>query len=72
MGNAPELSFRGAKRRGNLGKALPAHKKASAKQESFTGTFFRQNVFDISGKGGYNKDVETRTVATIIKHLSGL
>ena len=39
MANAPELSFRGAKRRGNLGKALPAHKKAPAKQKSFTGTF---------------------------------
>ena len=31
---------------------------------------FRQNVFDISGTGGYNKDVETPTVATNIEQLS--
>ena len=30
---------------------------------------FRQNVFDISGTGGYNKDVETPTVATTINYL---
>ena len=42
------------------------------KQLPCTTPDFRQNVFDISGAGGYNKDVETQTVATIIKHLSRL
>ena len=34
------------------------------KRKPFHRDSFCQNVFDISGKGGYNKDVETRTVAT--------
>ena len=36
------------------------------KRKPFHRDSFCQNVFDISGKGGYNKDVETRTVATTI------
>ena len=52
------------------GPAVPS--PTARKQLPCTTPDFRQNVFDISGAGGYNKDVETRTVATIIKHLSGL
>ena len=50
----------------------PDHKKPRRKRKTFYRDIFRQNVFDISAASGYNKDVETRTVATIIKHLSGL
>ena len=39
------------------------------KQLPCTTPDFRQNVFDISGAGGYNKDVETQTVATNITYL---
>ena len=39
------------------------------KQLRCTTPDFRQNVFDISGAGGYNKDVETQTVATNITYL---
>ena len=39
------------------------------KQLPCTTQDFRQNVFDISGAGGYNKDVETQTVATNITYL---
>ena len=39
------------------------------KQLPCTTPDFRQNVFDISGAGGYNKDVETQTVATNITFL---
>ena len=39
------------------------------KRKPFHRDSFCQNVFDISGKGGYNKDVETQTVATNITYL---
>ena len=69
----PDLSLRGGRRptwesRGTC----PDHKKPRRKRKTFYRDIFRQNVFDISAASGYNKDVETRTVATIIKHLSGL
>ena len=39
------------------------------KRKPFHRDSFCQNVFDISGAGGYNKDVETQTVATNITYL---
>ena len=82
----PSLSLQGGRRptwrpeREARGSALgvqsrgtcPDHKKPRRKRKTFYRDIFRQNVFDISAASGYNKDVETRTVATIIKHLSGL
>ena len=67
---SPDVSLRGAKRRGNLAVHSRIVGKPSAKtQLPCTTPDFRQNVFDISGAGGYNKDVETQTVATNITYL---
>ena len=49
------------------GPAVPS--PTARKQLPCTTPDFRQNVFDISGAGGYNKDVETQTVATNITYL---
>ena len=49
------------------GRAVPS--PTTRKQLPCTTPDFRQNVFDISGAGGYNKDVETQTVATNITYL---
>ena len=49
------------------GPAVPS--PTTRKQLPCTTPDFRQNVFDISGAGGYNKDVETQTVATNITYL---
>ena len=49
------------------GPAVPS--PTTRKQLRCTTPDFRQNVFDISGAGGYNKDVETQTVATNITYL---
>ena len=79
----PDLSLRGGRRptwrpeREARGSALgvqsrgtcPDHKKPRRKRKTFYRDIFRQNVFDISGAGGYNKDVETQTVATNITYL---
>ena len=84
MANASDLSLRGGQRptwrpeREARGSALgvqsrgicPDHKKPRRKRKTFYRDIFRQNVFDISGTGGYNKDVETPTVATNIEQLS--
>ena len=69
-GKFPVVRCRGAERRGNLEKALADHKKPRQNRKPFRRNIFRQNVFDISVTGGYNKDVETRTVATNIEQLS--
>ena len=67
---SPDVSLRGAKRRGNLAVHSRIVGKPSAKSQlPCTTPDFRQNVFDISGAGGYNKDVETQTVATNITYL---
>ena len=67
---SPDVSLRGAKRRGNLAVHSRIVGKPSAKTQLPCITpDFRQNVFDISGASGYNKDVETQTVATNITYL---
>jgi hypothetical protein len=68
----PEREARGSALGVQSRGTCPDHKKPRRKRKTFYRDIFRQNVFDISAASGYNKDVETRTVATIIKHLSGL
>ena len=58
-----------AGRRGNLA-AQARMTKSPGETVKLHRASFRQNVFDISGTGGYNKDVETPTVATNIEQLS--
>ena len=61
----PDVSLRGPEGAVAIsGRHCRVTKSHRRKRKPFHRDSFCQNVFDISGKGGYNKDVETRTVAT--------